>query len=101
MKIIEFGPLLFRLPDEFAGDVPEALRLLADYYASAPSQTPSQHPKRGRPTKVATAYEEFRDERREKFFTAVAEGARLDGLISLMQGDESQVDEVDIDKGWK
>lgn len=101
MKIIEFGPTLFRLPDDFAGGVSEALRLLADYYESSPSQTPSQRPKRGRPPKVATAYDEFRTDRREKFFAAVAEGAKLDGLISLMEGDADQLAEVDIGEGWK
>jgi len=101
MKIIEFGPTLFRLPDDFKGGVPEALRALADYYETGPKQTQSQKPRRGRPTKAATAYDEFRNERLGKFFAAIEEGASLDGLIALMEGDASEIEEVDIDRGWE
>jgi len=32
MKLIEFGPTLFRLPDDFVGGIPAALRALADAF---------------------------------------------------------------------
>jgi len=100
VKIIEFGPTFFVLPDEFVGGVAAALRLLADYYESKPKQTESQQETRGRPTKVAVEYERFRKERLGKFVTAVSEGAKLDGLISLIEGDVVSLQEVDIDGGW-
>lgn len=99
MKIIEFGPTLFRLPDDFQGGVPEALRELANVYEEL-SKTPSQK-KAGRPSTVSKRYEDFRVERLGKFLSAVEEGGKLDGLISLMEGDVENLTEVDIDEGWK
>jgi len=101
MKIIEFGPTLFRLPDDFKGGVPEALRALADYYETGPTATSSQMPKRGRPSKATSAYDDFRSERRGAFFEAVDEGAQFDGRLVLMEGDANGLKEVDLDEGWK
>lgn len=100
MKLIEIGPTWFRLPDDFIGGVPEALRALASYYESRPKQTPHQAKKKGRPTKAAVKYEDFRCERLGQFFEAAKENARLDGLICLMEGDVGSLYEIDIDKGW-
>ena len=88
MRLIEFGPTLFRLPDDFVGGIPEALRALADAYADGISRTESQK-RPGRPSKATVAYDAFREERLDKFFKAAEEGAKLDGLIVLMEGVKS------------
>jgi hypothetical protein len=101
VKIIEFGPTWFRLPDDFVGGVPEALRALADAYEAGFKRTSSQK-RRGRPSKLTEAYDTYREERIGKFFRAIAEGATLDGLLTLMEGtSEADLKEVDVDRGWK
>jgi hypothetical protein len=94
MKLIEFGPTLFRLPDEFTGGVPEALRLLADEYEKGFERTSIQR-KGGRPSNAAKMFDEFRRERVERFWKVVEEGGRLDGLLELMEGDSSGLEVVD------
>jgi hypothetical protein len=96
MKLIEFGPTLFRLPDDFVGGIPAALRALADAFDKGFTRTQSQK-RPGRPSKLSVIYDKYRDERLQKFWRAVSEGATLDGLLILMDGDESNLTET---KGW-
>jgi len=101
MKILEFGPTLFRLPDDFVGGVPEALRALADAYDEGFERTDSQK-RRGRPTKLSAVYDEFRvTERLPKFFKAVEEGAKFDGLLLLMETDDGGKTLEAKDDGWE
>lgn len=99
MKVLEFGPTLFRLPDDFVGGVPEALRVLAAAWEAGFQRTPSQK-RRGRPSKISEAYDLYREERLGKFFKAVSEGATFDGLMLFMEGEEPVLQEVDLD-GWE
>ena len=81
-------------PDDFIGEVPEALRLLADAFEKGFEKTHCQK-RRGRPSKLSQTYDLYRGERLAKFWIAVSEGAKIDGQLILMEGDEKELSAVD------
>jgi len=95
MKILEIGPVLFKLPDDFSGGLSDALRLLADYHELPKTERKrlSRPSKRGTPDRPKE-YQAFRESRLGEFFAAVKEGYKVHGSVCMMEGDETKLKEM-------
>ncbi len=85
MKVLSFGVLYFKLPDDFSGGLGEALRALADYHekrAGSPEQT-IEPPKDLDPNLTMVAHiEDFWD----NFWTGVEKGRfRVYGNVGISE----------------
>jgi hypothetical protein len=78
MKALAFYMAYFRLPDNFSGNISDALRLMADYHEKV-AATSSYKPSLplGMPLSAAlvTTFDEFLD--------AIQDGKRFNGLVRL------------------
>ena len=92
-RVLDVGPLFFKLPDGFDGSLSDALRLLADYHEVDTVASNREYPKE----EFSKAFIEERQRRWNSFVDAVREGKRVHGQMSTVRVTSGKA-EVDREK---
>lgn len=79
MKVLEIGPIFFKLPEGFTGSLADAIRVLADYHESVKTED-REH---CAPEEQPDPYEVERKKRWSGFLLAVKRGKRVHGRMSV------------------
>jgi len=101
VKVLEIGPMMFRLPDDFKGTLSDALRCLADYHdgvLDAKSRRGAQVAYTPVPEdRLQLSFEKLREKVREDFYEAVRGGKRCNGIALIVNDDGGVLTEAN----WK
>ncbi len=96
MKVLTIDHLFFKLPDGFEGGLAEALRVMADYHEE-PKTIEGQQ--REAPLDASLSWTEVREKMWTLFLTAIGEGAKLCGNVSLAEMKGSETTNLDVNTG--